>query len=253
MATAKKLNQAKLKFVILLPPSEGKADGGKARTKWKSTTGEFGKQLSGARDELIGALKKADGGNAAMLGVKGALLDRAKNANENLVGSPTLPAFERYTGVVWEHLSLESMTSAQRSKALKHIVVLSGLLGAVGGADPTPDYRLKMGARILPMGTLSRWWREPLSVALNQRFGDYIVVDLLPQEHRAAFEPDLDLLGEYLRVEINEKSGKAGGHDAKAAKGRLARHILDSCATGATPRNALRSFRDRRFRVSLET
>lgn len=253
MAAAKNTKQASVKFVILLPPSEGKAEHGHPRTKWKSKSGEFGKQLSDARDDLIGALNKVGGGNAAILGVKGALLDRAKNANISLIGSPTLPAFERYTGVVWDHISLRSMTSAQRAKALEHIIVISGLLGAASGADPVPDYRLRMGARLAPMGTLSIWWREHLSIVLNKHFSGCVVVDLLPQVHRLAYAPDLEMLGDYLRVAINEKNGRPGGHDAKAAKGRLARHILDSCASGANPRDALKTFRDQRFHVSLET
>ncbi len=253
MAAAKNTKQQAVRFVILLPPSEGKAEHGQPRTKWKPTAGTFGKQLAAARNELIGALNRVDGGNAAILGVKGALLDRAKNANKSLTGAPTLPAFERYTGVVWEHMNLESMTSAQRAKALEHIIVISGLLGAASAADPVPDYRLKMGAILAPMGTLSRWWREPLSAALNKQFSGCVVVDLLPQEHRLAYAPDLEMLGDYLRVAINEKSGKAGGHDAKAAKGRLARHILDSCASGASPRGALKTFRDPRFTITLET
>lgn len=253
MVAAKNPQQQASTFVILLPPSEAKAEHGQPRTKWGSTSGEFGKQLSGSRNELIRALEKVGGGNAAILGVKGALLDRAKNANESLVGSPTLPAFERYTGVVWEHMNLESMTSPQRAKALEHIIVISGLLGAVGGADPLPDYRLRMSASLAPLGTLSRWWREPLSAVLNKQFADRVVVDLLPQVHRLAYAPDLEMLGDYMRVAINERDGKSGGHGAKAAKGRLARHILDSCASGANPRDALTTFRDPRFLVSLET
>ena len=253
MAAAKNTKQLSIKFVILLPPSEGKAEHGHPRTKWKPTSGEFGKQLSDARDELIGALNKVDGGNAAILGVKGALLDRAKNANNSLIGSPTLPAFERYTGVVWKHMDLGSMTSAQRANALEHIAVISGLLGAAGGADPVPDYRLRMGANLAPMGTLSRWWQDPLSAVLNKRFSGCVVVDLLPKIHRLAYVPDLEILGDYLRIEINDVGGNAGGHDGKAAKGRLARHILDGCASGANPRGALKTFRDPRFRVSIET
>ncbi len=253
MAAPKNTRHPAVKFLILLPPSEGKAEHGNPHTKWKSTSGEFGKQLSGARDQLISALNRVDGGNAKILGVKGALLDRAKIANKSLVGSPTLPAFKRYTGVVWKHLNLESMSSEQHSDALEHIIVVSGLLGAVGAGDPVPEYRLKMGAILAPIGKLAKWWQEPLSAVLNKQFIGYVVVDLLPQEHRAAYIPDLAVLGDYLRVAINEVGGAAGGHDAKAAKGRLARHILNTCASGINPRVALETFRDPRFYVSLET
>jgi hypothetical protein len=52
------------------------------------------------------------------------------------------------------------------------------------------------------------------------------VIDLLPNEHRAAFIADEELLHLYARVDLMTPTGKAGGHDAKAAKGQLARHLL---------------------------
>ena len=147
------------------------------------------------------------------------------DANSTLRGAPTLAVHERYTGIVWDHLDLASLTSTQRTRALTSIVVISGLLGAVSAADPVPDYRLKMGARFAPFGLLSKWWHDSLSETLNKAFKGAVVIDLLPQEHRAAFTLDTDMIGEYFVVGLNEKSGKAGGHDAKAAKGKLARHL----------------------------
>ncbi len=111
---------------ILLPPSEGKAEGGIASAKWRETSGVFGKQLGTQRSELVEQLKKAKGGDEKLLGVSKAHLARAKDANASLRGAPTLVAHERYTGVVWDHLDLASLTSAQRTRALNSIVVISG-------------------------------------------------------------------------------------------------------------------------------
>ena len=154
--------------------------------------------------------------------------------------------------MVWDHLDLASLTSAQRTRALNSIVVISGLLGAVSAADPVPDYRLKMGARFAPFGLLSKWWHDSLSETLNKAFKGSVVIDLLPQEHRAAFTLDTELLSEYFVVGLNEKSGKAGGHDAKAAKGKLARHLVTECTTASKALQSLKSFRDPRFVVKIE-
>ena len=78
-----------------------------------------------------------------------------------------------------------------------------------------------------------------------------VVVDLLPQEHRAALDDSCNDLN-VIRVSLEDKSGKAGGHDAKAAKGRLARHLLERCSTGGQLRAALKGFRDERFVVRLD-
>jgi hypothetical protein len=71
------------------------------------------------------------------------------------------------------------------------------------------------------------------------------VVDLLPNEHRAA------CLGGAVRgvqVSFVERNGKAAGHEAKLAKGRLARHML---MTGGHPMEALQSWTDARFDLSI--
>ncbi len=171
-------------------------------------------------------LAERNGGDAALLGVKGVHLERALASNRKLRGSATLPAAERYTGVVWDHLDLASLPVPQRRAAGDHIIVVSGLLGAVLASDPVPDYRLKMSSRLAPMGTLSKWWRDDVSAAINSHCRQHIVIDLLPNEHRAAFIADEELLHLYARVDLMTPTGKAGGHDAKAAKGQLARHLL---------------------------
>jgi uncharacterized protein len=237
-------------LVILLPPSEGKAIGGSGA--WKSGQGTFGRRMAAHRDELTAALARAGGGNETLLGVRGEHLARATTAHRALVGAPTLPAWQRYTGVVWDHLDIGSLTTAQRTRGLQSIVVISGLLGAVRADDRIPDYRLKMGARLAPFGLLATWWHDHLTDVLNDVFANRVVIDLLPNEHRRAFTPDNERLRDYVRVGLFEKSGNAGGHDAKAAKGRLARHLIVTCTSAAKARSCVESFRDPRFIARID-
>jgi cytoplasmic iron level regulating protein YaaA (DUF328/UPF0246 family) len=122
------------------------------------------------------------------------------------------------------------------------------LLGLVTADDPTPDYRLKIGASLAPMGKLSSWWRNEISIALNKYCAGAVVINLLPQEHSAAFIADSELIKSYFHVDLATKSDKAGGHDAKAAKGRLARHLL---LHRNEPTKALKSFKDAQFKVRV--
>jgi cytoplasmic iron level regulating protein YaaA (DUF328/UPF0246 family) len=124
---------------------------------------------------------------------------------------------------------------------MSSVVVVSGLLGLVGLDDPTPEYRLKMGASLAPYGKLSTWWRPVLAESLTNWAAQRFVVDLLPNEHRAACE-SADMHG--VRVAFVERDGKVAGHDAKVAKGRLARHLL---TTAGHPMDALRTWTDDRF------
>ena len=184
----------------------------------------FGDALGQWRGDLARELRRLKGGNAAMLGAKGPLLERAQTANSSLVGAPTLPAWRRYTGVVWDHLDLDNLPATTRTTAVSRIVVVSGLAGLVRADDPLPDYRLKMGARLPGYGTLAAWWRDDLTATLAAWLKGRTVVDLLPQEHRAAI--DWTAIDAERVDLVARRGGRVGGHDAKAAKGLLARHLL---------------------------
>ncbi len=211
--------------MLLLPPSEGKAVGGSG-TMWEPSEGAFGVPLAAHRMRVASALQRAGGGDERLLGVRGPNLDRAQTANRMLVGASTLPAWRRYTGVVWDALDPRSIGAVTR----RRIVVVSALLGLARADDPVPDYRLKMSSSLEPMGKLSSWWRDDLSAALlaaaKRGRPRRPVVDLLPLEHRAALDDAALSEVETLRVDIRTLDGRAGGHGAKAAKGTLARALL---------------------------
>lgn len=174
-------------MIVLLPPSEGKASGG--RGEWDPSSGTFGVQLGEQRTAI-----------ASTLFGEGAV--------------PGLPAWRRYTGVVWKHLDPATLTTAQR----RRIVVPSGLMGLARADDPVPDHRLKMAAAA---------WRPAVTDALAAH-GRGPVVDLLPNEHAKAI--DWNVLARHRRVVRVDfaftDSGTAAGHDAKAVKGIVARTVV---------------------------
>lgn len=227
-------------MLILLPPSEGKSGEGDTRRLWTADGGTFGGPLGPRRTDVADRLAHVHGGNQALLGVKGVHLERARAANAALVGAPTLPAWRRYTGVVWDHLDLPSFDTAGRRAAVRSILIPSGLAGLTRADDPLPDYRLRMGARLAPFGTMSLWWREAVTAALAAYARGRTVIDLLPQEHRGAI--DTGQIAGLVRVDlVSRRGGTVGGHNAKAAKGLLARHLLQSHAVSVERRVA--SFR----------
>lgn len=218
---------------------------------WNPGSGRFGRQLGVQRRLVAESLAEAKGGDARLLGVKGAHLERARAANRSLIGSPTLATFERYTGVVWDHLAVGTMPARTRARAEDSVVVVSGLLGLVGLSDRIPEYKVKMGAALPRHGTLSSWWRPKLSDVLNSWLladGGRVVIDLLPQEHRAAWKVDPGLGENHIVVNFLNRSGRAVGHDAKAAKGLLARHLLES---KGSVEGALADWRHPQFTLEL--
>ena len=194
------------------------------------------------RREVADALRDCGGGDQQLRGVGGKHLERARVANSTLIGSPVLPASARYTGVVADALSPATLAPAARRRASSNVIIVSGLLGAVGFDDPVPDYRLKMGARLEPLGMMSRWWKPTLTAIFNDLFRGVTVIDLLPAEHAAAWVPDASL--NVVSISFVDRTGKIAGHDDKAAKGRFARHLLFSTA-GIERR--VRAFTDERF------
>ena len=219
-------------LVLLLPPSEGKATGGDG-PGWTIEDGRFGPALARHRTRVANALKRAKGGTAKQLGAKGELLGAAKAANLGVVGAATLPAHERFTGVVWGHLGPSTLPSDARRRAEAGVLVLSALTGITAWTDPVPDFRLKLSASLPPIGNLAAFWRPALSTVLNDRLAGHTVVDLLANEHRAAWVPEPDRY-DLRRPALTFPDGRPAGHGGKAAKGLLARSLLTSDDVEAT-------------------
>jgi cytoplasmic iron level regulating protein YaaA (DUF328/UPF0246 family) len=218
-------------LVVLLPPSEGKAPGGDGAA-WAPDDGRFG-ELAARRVRVHNALKRARGGTAKALGATGDLLRSAKAANLAAVGAPTLPAHQRFTGVVWGHLDPPTLPARARRRAEAGVLVLSALTGLTAWDDPVPDFRLKLSASLPPLGNLATFWRPHLSAVLNDHLAGHTVVDLLPNEHRAAWTPDPDRC-DLRRPALLHRDGKPAGHGGKAAKGLLARALLRTGDVDAT-------------------
>jgi cytoplasmic iron level regulating protein YaaA (DUF328/UPF0246 family) len=205
--------------LVLVPPSEGKAPGG--RGAWQADAGDFG-DLAPRRHDVIDALGRVPAASwPKVSGASGALAERAAQAARALQegAAPSMPSWQRFTGVVWEHLDPASLPAPAR----RRIIVPSALLGLTRGTDPAPDFRLKFSVSVPGIGRLDRWWRPALTDALRRTSGP--VLDLLPNEHAAAL--DLEVLGGRVRrVSFIDRGGAAVGHDAKAVKGHVARVAL---------------------------
>jgi uncharacterized protein len=233
------------RLAVLLPPSEGKAEGGR-RPGWDPAGGRFGPALAGPRRAVAEALAALDGGDERLLGARGATLERARSVNRSLIGAPTLPASRRFTGVVWDHLDLASLPVGERRRAAGMVIVVSALAGLVAANDPLPDHRLKLSVSLAPLGGLARFWRGALSATLNDHLARRLVIDLLPNEHAAAWTPD-PARYDHRRVALVDGRGRAGGHDAKAAKGLLARELL----VADDPELVLKSWRHGPYRPEV--
>ncbi len=224
--------------LILLPPSEGKASGGTG-PPW-SAGSTIAPELDDPRARVMAALVRtmatSEKRRGALLGVKGEALAAATAADLDVATAPTLPAIERYTGVLYGALDLGSLPAASRRRVDAQVRILSGLWGVVAPRDPIPDYKLKMAATLPRLGRLSTWWRPAVTAALAPEVEGRTVWDLLPNEHRAAWAPDLggpDAPRAVVAVRFLDEVVRNGqrqlvtvSHWNKLLKGALVRHVV---------------------------
>ena len=221
-------------MLVLLPPSETKAPGGAGAPLDLATLSA--PELTGVRTEIAEALVKlADDVPAARaaLGLS-AKQDAELARNAELWTSPTRPALERYTGVLYDALDVASMTRGQRARAGRRLGVGSALFGLVRGEDPIPAYRLSAGSSLPGLPTLRTLWKPALSPVLAAI--DELVVDLRSGSY-AALAPvpgavTLDVLSER-----PDGTRSVVSHFNKAHKGRVARLLA---LTSAEPGDVVR-------------
>lgn len=212
-------------MLVLLPPSETKSDGGDGPPL---DLGELSMpQLTVTREVLVQALVElaADGeASHRALGLGATQADEVER-NAKLWVSPTRPALERYTGVLFDALDAASFTRAARDKAYRRLAVGSALFGAVRAADPIPAYRLSGGSKLPGFGTLASLWRPELSDALLAEADGDLVVDL----RSGVYQQLGPVPGAVTATVLTEKSDgtrKVVSHFNKHHKGLLARALV---------------------------
>ena len=232
-------------MLILLPPSESKANRRRGRPADPSTW-SF-PELGPTRAKVAAALAEVSRSPEApaLLGVSASLLDEVAR-NLVLDTAPATPAAEVYTGVLYDALSLATLDTAARRRANRWLVVVSALHGAVRPSDRITAYRLSMGSTLPQLGPLAALWRPALDQVLPGLAARGVVVDCRSAPYAAAWRPGADLAPRWVQVRVPGAS-----HLAKHTRGLVARHL---CEVGAQPRTvpALRDVVARAFDVRLE-
>lgn len=188
--------------MILIPPSEGKRAGGSGpAVEASKNTREILKRYRREKHP------------AKLLGVKGAALEAAHEANLHVLDAPTMPAIERYSGVVYDAIDYPTMSPSAQRYFDEHVRIVSAMFGLVAPKDMIPDYKLK----IEKLEAFKLWKKENSSKVMGM-----FVIDLLPKAHARAIVYD-----EGIRVEFISSDGKPLGHFGKHIKGRFVRWLCE--------------------------
>ena len=223
--------------VVLLPPSKGKAAGGSDTFHGPTTRRPH--PLAAARGEVMTAAVDAasscsDADLTRLTGVAAAHLPAARAGLAALAEAPSLPAHQRYTGVVHGNAGLAELDPAVLDVDVR---IVSGLLGLVALDEPVPPYRLEFGASLPPLGGLATFWRDRLGEYLLEIADGVRVWDLLPGDHARMWPPGVRERLDAVTVRFLRPDGRAANAArTKVAKGRLAAWLI--AAPEADPSDA---------------
>lgn len=148
-----------------------------------------------------------------------------------------------FNGDVYEGLQAASLSAQDWAWAQEHLLILSGLYGALRPLDLLQPYRLEMGTRLpVPLAekadapvaeNLYQFWAEPLAQYLNTRLSAHqtpIIVNLASNEYFKAVDTRRVSARVIECVFQDEKAGqyKIISFLAKRARGLMARYAIET-------------------------
>ena len=214
---------------ILLPPSEGKARPSSgpsldlAALAWAEVA-----PVSNLRSALVEELEQVSARSDALdvLGV-GVKVADAVHDQINLRELPCVPAWQLYTGVLYEAMDLATVMmddGEAAARAREAVLVFSGLFGVTRVSDLLPAYRLSMGTKLPSTGNTATAWKRALRglpLAENE-----LVVDCRSGAYQV-WNPPADCDWVEIRA-VREGGGKRTvvSHNAKHFRGLLAGELI---------------------------
>lgn len=145
------------------------------------------------------------------------------------------PAVYAFSGDVYRGLNAYSIPQDKMEKLQSTVRIISGLYGLLKPMDLIQPYRLEMGTKF-PVGknkNLYEFWKKTITSALNEELDDdELFLNLASNEYFKAIDT------KALKVPVitaNFKDFKNGQYKmisffAKAARGMMARYIIDTNA-----------------------
>jgi uncharacterized protein len=206
--------------LVLLPPSETKHPGGDGAPL--DLAALSAPELTPLREQLVDAVVALSADVPAArtaLGLSPAQ-DGEIARNAALRVSPTMPAIERYTGVLYDALDVRSLTRAQRRRAAARLAVGSALFGVLRAEDAVPVHRLSAGSALPGLPSLRSLWKPVLTDVLAGT-GE-LVVDLRSGAY-AELAPVPGAVTVQVLSQRPDGTRAVVSHFNKAHKGRLAR------------------------------
>ena len=224
-------------MLILLPPSEGKTAPRRGRSLDLPALGSpvLGPTRERVVDAVVALAARPDA--AAVLGL-GATQADLVDLDARLRTSPTARADRVYSGVLYDALGLDTLSTAARRRATARVAITSSVFGLVRPGDRIPAYRLSGDVSLPGLGPVAGVWRDVLGDAVTEAVGAGLLVDLRSTMYAAFWRPPADLAPRVATVRVLHEAGgvrKVVSHFNKATKGRIVRALLEDGGNPRTP------------------
>ena len=231
-------------MLILLPPSETKRDGGEGAPleQLLAESAMSFPELNAIRKRVASAvvsMAKKPKLCAEVLKLSPKQMGEV-DRNKVVKTSPTMPAIDRYTGVLYDGLTASNLPAEAREFLASNVMIQSALLGPVGALETIPAYRLSFDSKLpgLAAGTLKKAWAEAGAKALAKKLEaePQLVLDLRSEGYSALtpLAPAPNTV--YLRVVTKGENGqlRALNHFNKKGKGEFVRALAKDAAVTST-------------------
>lgn len=158
--------------------------------------------------------------------------------NAGLLAAPTAPAWQVYTGVLFEALDAGTLRGAARRRVQTDVWVTSAVFGAVALGESIPAYRMSASSSVPGLPPLRELWAPAFAQVLSDRDPD-LIVDLRSGAY-AAMAPipramaERSVVGKVWQVDSGGERSAVSHHN-KAYKGRLVRALMQSRRRPRTP------------------
>lgn len=204
-----------VKVLFLIPPSEGKKSGWVEQKELLSF--DFEKPW-----EILSTASEKD------LKCSGKRYEEASLLNHQLPNSPTLPAIERYDGVMYDHIWYFTMDEASKAFFDQHFLIFSGVYGLLKPQDRIANYKLPIETK----GLLHFWGEKIIDKIIELR--PEKIYNLLPLSYEKMLclkkrEKSLNLAGiELIKPDFSTFNGEKLTHNTKILRGMRIRQVCSS-------------------------
>ncbi len=187
-------------------------------------------QLIGRASELVGNFRVASSVELQqIMKVSPVKAEEVINKFTDWSADPShqVPAIDAFIGDIYSGLQVQLWSEADRRYAHDHLLILSGLYGALRACDGILPYRLEMGYK-LPNGTsLYDFWEKEITSVLPD--GANHIINLSAVEYTKALLPYIDvrvITPKFLTVSPKTSEPTFVTVHAKIARGAFTRWLV---------------------------